>query len=200
VTLAHDTTLVLEDRVQLPRLYYAWHTVKAFAPDDAPLDILAFILAGDKSSRLYTKLLYEMQAAQQVSANQASGRLDSYFQIAVTPKQGHTPSEMAAVVDSEIARIAADGPTTREVQRAQNSFRTSFLDAMASDLGKAEQLNNYNWFVGQPDYSRQDAARYDAVTAADVRRVAATYLRAPKVVLTIVPQGKTDMAVKGGTR
>ncbi|HEX2780239.1 MAG TPA: pitrilysin family protein, partial [Gemmatimonadaceae bacterium] len=200
VNLTKDTVLVLEDRVQLPRLYYAWHTVKAFTPDDAALDILAFILAGDRSARLYTKLVHDMQIAQQVNANQASGRLDSYFQIAVTPKQGRMPTELAAVVDSELTRIAKEGPTPREVQRAQNSYRTSFLDAMASVLGKAEQLNNYNYFVGQPDYTQQDAARYDAVTPADVQRVAAQYLAAPKVVLTVVPQGKTEMAVKGGTR
>ena len=200
IALTRDTVLVLEDRVQLPRLYYAWRTPKALTQDDAALDVLAFILAGDKSSRLYTKLVYQAQSAQQVNANQSSARLDSWFQVVVTPKQGHTPTEMAAAIDSEITRLATEGPTPREVERAQNSYRTSFLDDMASVLGKAEQLNRYNYLAGQPDWSQQDAARYDRVTAADVKRVASQYLTAPKVVLTIVPQGKTDMAVKGGTR
>ncbi|NUQ19453.1 MAG: insulinase family protein [Gemmatimonadaceae bacterium] len=200
IALQHDTVLVLEDRVQLPRLYYTWRTPKALTQDDAALDVLAFILAGDKSSRLYTKLVYQAQSAQQVNANQASARLDSWFQVVVAPKEGHMPAEMAAAVDSEIARLAKEGPTQREVQRAQNSYRTTFLDAMASVLGKAEQLNRYDYLVGQPDYAREDAVRYDRVTPADVQRVAAQYLTAPKVVLTIVPQGKTEMAVKGGTR
>ena len=199
-TLARDTSLVLEDRVQLPRLYYAWHSTRAFAPDDAALDILAYVLAGDRSSRLYTKLVYELQAAQQVAAFQFSGRLDGYFQIDAIPKEGRTPAEIAAVIDGEVARIAREGPTDRELQRARNTLRAQFLDRIASVLGKADQLNYYNYFIGNPDYVREDAARYDAVTREEVQQVAARYLGAPKVTLTIVPQGKTDLQVKGGTR
>ncbi len=200
VTLARDTSLVLEDRVQLPRVYYAWHSTRAFAPDDAALDILAYILAGDRSSRLYSKLVYELQVAQQVSAFQFSGRLDGYFQVDATPKEGRTPAEIAGIVDAELARMANEGPTEREVQRARNTLRAQFLDRIASVLGKADQLNFYNFFVGNPDHVREDAARYDAVTREDVQRVAARYLRAPKVALTIVPQGRTDLQVKGGAR
>jgi zinc protease len=200
VALARDTAVVLEDRVQLPRLYYAWHTVKAFAPDDATLDVLAFILAGDRSSRLYTKLVYDLQVAQRVSAFQNSGRRDGFFQLDVTPKEGRTPAEIAKLIDSEIAGLAQRGPSAREVQRAQNTLRSNFLDQLASVLGKADQLNYYNYFVGTPDYAQQDAARYDRVTAADVQRAAVQYLGAGKVILTVVPTGKTDLQVPGGTR
>src|SRR3712207_298987 len=68
VTVRRDTALVLEDRVQLPRVYYAWPTVRLYHPDDAPLDLLAYILAGDKNSRLYRRLVYEDQVAQDVTA------------------------------------------------------------------------------------------------------------------------------------
>ena len=64
---------MMEDRVQLPRLYQAWHSVPTFAPDDAALDILSYVLAGDKNSRLYKRLVYELQVAQDVSAFQNSG-------------------------------------------------------------------------------------------------------------------------------
>ncbi len=56
--------------MQLPRVFYAWHSVKAFHPDDAPLDLLAYVLAGDKASRLYKRLVYDHQVAQDVNANQ----------------------------------------------------------------------------------------------------------------------------------
>jgi zinc protease len=200
VTLTHDTSVVLEDRVQLPRVYFAWHTVKAFAPDDAALDVLAFILAGDRSSRLYKKLVYELQIAQRVNAFQNGGRIDGLFQLDATPKDGRAPAEVAAIIEAEIAALARSGPTPREVQRAQNTLRANFLDQLASVLGKADQLNYYNYFVGTPDYVQQDAARYDKVTAADVQRVAAQYLGAKKVILTVVPTGKTDLQVRGGTR
>lgn len=201
VTLARDTFLVLEDRVQLPRLYDTWHSVKAFHPDDAALDILAYALAGDKNSRLHKRLVYDMQVAQDVRAQQFSGRLDGYFQIVVTPKPGQTPARMQQLVDEEIARVRSGGITPRELARAQNTIRARMLDRLASNLGKAEQLNYYNYVAGAADYARADAERFSQVTAADVQRVADSYLSKPKVVLTVVPEGKKNMMVTaaGGT-
>ena len=192
-----DTFLVLEDKVQLPRLYYAWRAVKAFHEDDAPLDVLAYVLAGDKNSRLYKRLVYDMQVAQDVSAFNNSQRLDGGFQIVVTPKPGHTPAEMAKLVNEEVQKLLAIGVTERELARAQNTTRAQFLDRIASTLGKADQLNYYNYFVGTPDYAQQDAARYEKVTLADVKRVAASYLSKPRVTLTVVPEGKRDLMVTG---
>ena len=203
VTLARDTFVVLEDRVQLPRLHYAWHSPKAFHADDAPLQILAYILAGDRNSRLYRRLVYEMQAAQGVSATQQDrriGRLDGMFQIVVAPRPNQQPSALAAVVDAEIARVIREGVDERELDRAQNRFRTSFLDEMASLDGKADRLNYYDYFVGTPDFVQEDAARFDRVTTADVQRVARAWLGNPKVVLTVVPRGRTELMVRGGSR
>ena len=64
----------------------------------------------------------------------------------------------------------------------------------AGDEGQ-KPLNYYNYFAGRPDYAQQDAARFDAVTAADVQRVARQYLQRPKVVLTVVPEGRRDLAL-----
>ena len=200
VTVARDTFLVLEDQVTLPRLYETWHTVRAFAPDDAVLDVLAMVLAGDKNSRLYKRLVFDMQVAQDVSATHSSSKLDGHFQITVTPKPGQTPARMAEFVSEEVSRVARDGITPRELARAQNTMRASFLDRLASILGKSDQLSYYNYFVGTPDYVQQDAARYEQVTRGDVQRVATLYLSKPKVVLTVVPPGQGQLMVKGGAR
>ncbi|HET7614008.1 MAG TPA: pitrilysin family protein [Gemmatimonadaceae bacterium] len=202
VVIPRDTFLVLEDRVQLPRLFYTWHSVKGFAPDDAALDILAQVVANDKNSRLYKKLVYEMQIAQNVRAYQDGSRLDGKFQIDVTPKPGQKVADIDRIVESEISNVIKNGITQRELQRAQNLYKASFLNRLASVLGKAEVLNSYNYFVGNPDYVQQDAARYDRVTTADVQRVARTYLGRPKIVLTVVPEGKKDMMLtaSGGGR
>ena len=109
---------------------------------------------------------------------------------------------MQGAIDEEIAKIVRDGITPRELARAQNSIRARFLDQLASVNDKADLLNSYNYLVGDPDWAQQDAARFDRVTAEDVRRVAEQYLqRAGRVTLTVVPQGKTDMKVTaaGGT-
>ena len=92
--------------------------------------------------------------------------------------------------------------TARELARVQNSFRSSYLNRMASVQNKADILNSYNYLAGTPDYIQQDAGRYDRVTLADVQRVARTYLAKPKVVLTVVPEGKREMMLtaKGGTQ
>ena len=200
VVVARDTFLLLQDKVTLPRLYETWPSVKAFAPDDARLDVLADVLAGDKNSRLYKRLVFDMQVAQDVEAFQNSGRLDGYFQIIVTAKPGQTPARMAELVSEEVAKLAKDGPTPRELARALNTRRASFLDRLASVLGKSDQLNFYNYFAGTPDYAQQDAARYDAVTAADVQRVANQYLLKPKVTLTVVPEGQSNLMVRGGAK
>src|SRR3712207_3603480 len=68
VRLARDTVLALEDKVQLPRFTYTFPTVRYFAPDDAALDVLAFVLAGDKNGRLYKRLVYDEQVAQAAGA------------------------------------------------------------------------------------------------------------------------------------
>jgi zinc protease len=200
VIIPRDTFMVLEDRVQLPQLYNAWHTVKAFHPDDAPLDILAYTLAGDKNARLYKRLVYELQVAQDVNAVQQSSKLDGDFTITIAPKPGQAPTALQDLVNAEIARIVRDGITSRELERARNTIRAGILDGLASVRDKADRLNMYNYFVGTPDYVQQDAARYDRVTIADVQRVAERYLGQPRVVLTIVPQGQRSLMVKGGGR
>ncbi len=202
VVIPRDTFLVLEDKVQLPRLFYTWHSIKGFTKDDAALDILAQIVANDKNSRLYKKLVYDLQVAQNVSAFQDGSRLDGKFQIDVTPKPGQKVADIDRIVQAEIANVISTGVAPRELQRAQNLYKASFLNRLASVLGKAEVLNSYNYFVGNPDYVQQDAARYERVTAADVQRVAKTYLGRPKIVLTVVPEGKKDMMLtaSGGDR
>jgi zinc protease len=198
VVIPRDTFLVLEDKVQLPRVYYTWHSVKGFSKDDAALDILAQVVANDKNSRLYKKLVYELQIAQNVGAFQDGSRLDGKFQINVTPKPGQNVADIDRIVKTEIANVISNGIAPRELERAQNLYKASFLNRLASNLGKAEVLNSYNYFIGNPDFVQQDAARYERVTAADVQRVARTYLGRPKIVLTVVPEGKKEMMLTAG--
>jgi len=202
--ITQDTFLVLEDKVQLPRLYYGWQSAKAFAGDDAPLQLLGSIFGQGKTSRLYQRLVYELQVAQDVVAFQNAGRFDGQFRIVVTPKPGNTPAQMARLVNEEMNKIVQSGVTPREVERAKNQLRAQYLDQIASVggfSGKADLLNYYNFYVGNPDYIQQDLARFEAVTAADVQRVARQQFAKPKVVLTVVPEGQRElMVVAGGAR
>ena len=198
-TSRKDTVLVQEDRVQLPRAYYAWHGVKGFHADEPALDALVAILAGGKSSRLYRTLVYEKQIAQDVSMSDQASKLDGVILLSATAKPGVHPSAIAAEFDAAIRRVVDDGVTERELTRQKNGIRAGVLDEISTVLGKADRLNYYNYFVGTPDYLKQDLERYDRVTLADVQRVARQYLVAqPKVVMTVVPEGKQELALKAG--
>ncbi len=183
----------ITDRVQLPRLYMAWLTPPQLAPGDAALDIVADVLAGNKNSRLYRRLVYEMQIAQNVSAFQNSQSLSSYFLLVATPMPGHTVDELQKIIDEEIATLKAEGPTDRELQRALNQIEASFYDRMervGGFGGKADQLNHYYTSTGNPDWFNEDLARYRALSPSDVRAAAAAWLPAGRrVELTVVPEG-----------
>ena len=204
VTLPADVYATLEDRVQLPQVYDTWHTVRAFAPDDAALDVLAAVLADGRSSRLYKRLVYQLQIASQVRAFQRSGRIDGRLEIVARARPGHDLSELQRVIGEEVRAMAESGPTPREVERVQNGQEASFLDQMervGGFGGKANQLNYYEYFAGTPDYFQRDLDRYRHVTPADVQRVARAYLlQAHRVVLSVVPQGHTELAAKEEAR
>lgn len=193
--LAEEKRLVLEDRVQLPRLYMAWLTPSSFKPGDAELDLLSSILAGGRNSRLYKRLVYDLQIAQDVSAFQASSQLSSFFAIIVTARGGHPLNEIEKMVQEEINQLKNEPPADRELQRAVNQYEASFLRRLETVDAKADQLNNYFTLTGNPDYFNEDLARYKAIEAKDLRAVALTFLRDDgRVILSIVPQGKKELA------
>ena len=182
----------ITDRVQLPRLYLAWLTPPLYAPGDAALDMLSSVMAGGKNSRLYKRLVYDMQIAQSVEAAQASNVLSSYFLIDVMPRPGHTIEEVRNVIDEEIERLQRDGPTDREVQRAFNQFEASFyrrMERIGGFNGKADLLNAYFANTGNPDWFDEDLGRYRGLSPSDVRAAARAYLPAARrVELTVMPE------------
>jgi zinc protease len=200
-SLAGDRLLVQEDRVELPRLYLAWHSPAMFGAGDADLDLGADLLANGKTSRLYRTLVYEKRIALDVSAAQHSRQLGGFFLLAVTAAPGRGLAEIAAIVDEEVRRVAADGPTGEEMERGEAHAEAQFmyrLQTVGGFGGKSDQLNLYNVMTGSPAYFASDLARYRAASAASVRGAVATYLTGrPRVALSVVPFGKTDLALPG---
>jgi zinc protease len=184
----------ITDKVQLPRIYDAWLTPPHFQPGDAALDVVADVLAGGKNSRLYKRLVYDMQIAQDVNAGQASAKLSSSFQIVATPRPGHTTAELQKVIDEEIQKLQKQPPTAHELQRSINQIEASFYNRMervGGFGGKADQLNAYYTETGHPDYFNEDLARYRALSASDIQAAAAKYLPLDKrVELTVEPEKK----------
>ena len=194
VSLASTIKKTIVDQVQLSRLYLAWITPRHFEPGDAALDVVADVLAGGKNSRLYKRLVYELQIAQSVVASQSSAELASQFEIQVTPRPGHTIDDVQKIVDEELARLQQEPPTSHEIERSLNQIEASFysrLERVGEFGGKADQLNAYYTETGNPDWFNEDLARYRALSPSDVQAAAQRFLpRDRRVELIVAPAGK----------
>jgi zinc protease len=201
--LEASTRYLLEDRVELPRLYLAWLTPAMFAAGDADLDLASDLLANGKTSRLYRRLVFEERVATDVSATQNSREIGGFLQITATAASGHALPEIEQAILEEIDRLADAGPRDDEMERGRAQAEAQFvfrLQTVGGFGGKSDQLNAYNVFVGDPGYFERDLARYQSVTHASLQQTVDTYLRrAARVTLSIVPRGRLGLAIPDST-
>lgn len=191
--LSGEQRLLLEDRVQLPRLYVDWISPAFYAEYDAEMDYLATILGGGESSRLHQRLVFEEQLAQFAAASQASRRYNGEFEIVVQARPGVDLDRLLAIVDEEIARLKTEPPTDEEMTRARNNLEANLIERTATSLGRADMLNNYNNFTGDPAFIDDDVARYRAVTRESVLEALDRYVGPDRVILSVVPEGQTEL-------
>ena len=193
--IAATRYITREDRVTLPDLTIFWRSGPRFSADEAALDVLGGVLTAGKSSRLNRRLVYEAQTAQFVGAGNNANLLSGDFSVRVRAKPTVDLDSMEAAVYEEIERIANTPPSQDEVNRVLTSLTTAFVSGLERTESKADQLNEYMYYTGTPDYLSRDLARYRAVTPADVQRVARQYLQGKnRIVISFVPQGKTELA------
>jgi zinc protease len=199
--LSGEHRLVLEDRVELPRIYMAWLSPAMFAADDAELDLVADLLANGKTSRLYRTLVYERRIALDVSAHQHSRELGSFFLLAATAAPGQSLAELSAEIDAELARVSASGPCDSEMERGLAQAEAHFiyrLQTVGGFGGKSDQLNAYNVLRGNPGFFSIDLDRYRRATRETVRAASVRYLRHDaRVVLSVIPRGQSSLALAG---
>lgn len=190
VELDQSEHLKVHDRVELDRVYLNWPTVTIFHEHDAALTLLADILARGKSCRLYRKLVVDRELSQDVSASQSARQLAGAFGLYTTLRPGKSPEEAIEIVDAEIAEIATQGVTSRELQRVKNGRLSGFffaLESIGGFGGVADRLNAYNMYCGDPARITSDFQRYEGVTPDAVREAAARYLVGKaRVGLTVV--------------
>jgi len=163
------------DQVELPKVYMGWIMAPIFQPGDAEAELLAQILGGGKSSRLYKKLVYQMQIAQDVQVQNQSLLLGSVFELQATAKPGVKPEDLEAAINAELEKLRGEGPTQSELDRARNIAETrtiSGLERLGGFGGLADRLNQYNQFLHDPGYLAKDLDRYHRATTADLKRVA----------------------------
>lgn len=196
VKLTEEKRLVFEDHVQVPRLYVQWPSVGEKSDDQYALDVLGAILTGPRTARLTKALVFEQQAAANVSAGQGSNEDVGEFLMVITPRPGHSLTDLEAAADSVIEKMKTEGPTAEEIQKAVAGEELAFIRGLESNLNKAMTLSDGAGFHGDPAFFKTEYQKSLAVTAADVKRVANTYLTKGRVVLSIVPAGSLDQAAK----
>lgn len=185
--LDKETRVTVEDTVPLPRLYISWHTVPQGHPDEAPLDFLASILSSGRGSRLQSNLVYDKLLVQNISASHPTREIAGMFQITATARPQKTLDEIEKEINAEIEKLKKNPPTQEEINRVLNVREASAIFGLQTVLAKADRINSYATFYGNPDYFQTDLARYQKVTAADVLRVANQYLTPNRLVMSYVP-------------
>jgi len=192
-SVTREKRVQVTDKVELPRVYMAWQTPVIYDSGDADADLLAHILGGGKSSRLYRRLVYDLQIAQDVDVSQKSLALGSVFTISATAKPGVPLAKLEQVIDEELAVIQKDGPAADELQRAQNMIETGLITSLETlgDIGGvADRLNQYNHYAHDPDFLRYDVERYRNATPVSVRALARRLTRDARVVVEGIPGKK----------
>ncbi len=189
-TLSGDVEIELRDRVELDRVYLAWHTVPQFRPDDAPLVLLGDILGRGKAGRLHRRLVIDEELAQDVTAYHSARELAGSFGVIATARPGRSWERIREGVDAEIAAVADRGVTEAEVERVKNGRVAGFiyaLDNVGGFGGVADRLNAYNTYVNDPGRITSDLGRYQAVTPDAVQQAARAHLAGrPRASLSVL--------------
>ncbi|GAB3043496.1 M16 family metallopeptidase [Stenotrophomonas tumulicola] len=185
-----DTREVMTDKVPQVRIYRAWNVAEVGTRDVDQLQLLAQVLGGAKSSRLGKRLEHEEKLVDNVSAGAFTSQLGSNFMVMATVKQGVDPAKVEAIIDEEIERLVAEGPSADELARAKTAFRAGFIrgiERIGGFGGKADALAECTVYTGDPGCFRESLKNIDQSSAADLRTVGGKWLAKGSHTLVVEP-------------
>ncbi len=197
VTLNEIRYVTLEDKVHLPLLQITYPTVYVRHPDEAPLDVLSDILGSGKTSLFYKNLVKSGLAVQATVAHPCR-ELACEFQLLAlaNPAVNTDLKRLNNVIKETLKEFEQRGVKPDDLIRTKTAIEVATVFGLQSVAGKVSALAANETFEGQPDLVAEDIARYNSVTADDVMRVYNKYIKNKNaVVLSVVPQGQTELAV-----
>jgi predicted Zn-dependent peptidase len=160
-----------------PLLMLAYHQPTYPDRDSVALDLLQVVLTEGRSSRLYVRLVKEGRMASDVYSYEAPGfRYPHLLVIGAVPIAGHTTEEVEAVILEEIEKIAGEGITERELQKAKNRRLADHWRGLQSNMGIARGLTYYQSVIGDWRYMLRYLEQVEATTGEDIQRVVREYL------------------------
>ncbi|TDK19543.1 insulinase family protein [Luteimonas aestuarii] len=190
------TREVMQDNVPQPRIYRLWNVPQVGTVEIDQLQVLGFVLGGSKSSRLDARLLHGEQLVDNISAGAWGSQLGSNFAVVATVKQGVDPARVEAIIDEEIARLVAEGPSEEELERAKTVVRAGFIrgiERIGGFGGKADVLAECTVYENDPGCFRSSLANVAATTPADIRAVGAEWLGEGSHTLVVEPGQRTPL-------
>ena len=198
VSLDADRYLSMEDNVALPLLYMAYPTVHLYHEDEAPLDVLMFILGQGETSLLY-KNMVKNGLAVQAAANHGCGELSCTFTVVALPNpaSGKTLADLEKIARGSLEEFETRGVVDDDLERVKMSIVSGMIYSLESVSGKVSRLASHETYTGNPNFTNDDIARYENVTEKDVMRVYRQYIKGkPAVVMSIVPPGQASMVAR----
>jgi zinc protease len=188
----------IDDKLaEVPRLILAWKGVRQYTDEEPAGDVLSDVLGTGKTSRLYKALVFDRQLASGVSASNVTLGIAGWFQVTITAAHGHTLDEIRPVLAQILLDVETKGVTAAEVERAKRNIianRLRTVERIGGFGGKADLLNDYEVFVGDPGFLPRDLARYRAVTPQAVQEFARKFIVPERVELDVVPAPRTASA------
>ena len=185
-----STRETMIDRVAQARIYRAWNVPQFGSADLDRLQLVAQVLGGSKSSRLEKRLVHEEKLADSVSAMAYGAELGSNFFIMVTASKPDNVAKIEAVLDEEMKRLIAEGPSEAELQRARTVFEAGFvrgIERIGGFGGKADTLAECTVFTGNPGCFRDSLNVLSSATADDLKKAASTWLAQGDHTLVVLP-------------
>jgi zinc protease len=193
----------MQDRVAQARLYRAWTGPDWNNTDAQHLALAAAVLAGDKKSRLYRRLVYRDRLASDVSLSTIALEIAGVSYLQVSAQPGVELAAIEQAVNEELQAFIRKGPSRQELQRVATGFRSQFLrgiEQVGGFSGKAGILAESMVLGGSPDAYKRDLQAIDSARPEDLRRVAAEWLGAGSYTLQVLPYPELTAATTGADR
>jgi zinc protease len=194
--LDKDRYISYEDNIKLPLLMMTFPTVHAGHPDEAPLDLLAKIIGGGKTSLLYQKLV-KSNIAVQASAMNPTTELAGNFQMMAVVYPDKKLSDIEQILREVLVEFEKRGVTDDDLLRFKNSYEADLINSLSSVSGKSSKLAYYHTFFDDPNFIVKEQEMVKNIKKEDVMRVFNKYVKGkPAVILSTVPKGQPVMVAK----
>ena len=177
-----ERRVVFDADVGQPTIALGWPTPKLFDDDDLALDVAVHVLV----TRFLDHLMARDHVVTGFQLNENSLGSGGLFSVITRPAPGHGEDDCVHAVEAELAALAAAPPSRDELVGAQQVILERLASELDGDAARARMIETYAQRMGDPRGILSYAARYQALTAADVSRVTGKYLVTPQRVRLLV--------------